>query len=88
MVIVSVLVLFSYHLQTISRSSVTCTVPPLAVVPLSVNTPIGVKVVLANALHASPVVLSTQTRPPARSGDRTSPAAKGGVSDLVRRLRR
>ena len=31
---------------------------------------------------------SVQTRPPARSGDRTSPAAKGGVSDLVRRLRR
>jgi len=31
---------------------------------------------------------SAQTRPPARSGDRTSAAAKGGVSDLVRRLRR
>jgi prevent-host-death family protein len=29
---------------------------------------------------------SSEARPPARSGDRT--AAKGGVSDLVRRLRR
>jgi prevent-host-death family protein len=28
------------------------------------------------------------SRPPARTGDRTAPAAKGGVSDLVRRLRR
>ena len=27
-------------------------------------------------------------RPPARSTERSAPAAKGGVSDLVRRLRR
>ena len=27
-------------------------------------------------------------RPPARSGPHSAPAAKGGVSDLVRRLRR
>ena len=28
------------------------------------------------------------SRPPARNGDRTAPAATGGVSDLVRRQRR